>query len=300
MEKLFENLKKRIDKEHNLVEALCLSNSDGVIWKEQYIPSTARNIYSHSKSFTSLMVGIAIDEGMLTLDTKLVDVFKDEIDQATYDKLNEIKVKDLLMMSSGFNRALLMGEDRKNAVGYPDYLKYLLSQELVYKPGTMFCYSNGDTYLLGRIVSKVYNKHFSQLCYEKIFKPLEIGFPMWGTDAEGHCLAATGLCINIEEMNRLGILFLNKGLYKGRRVISEEYVDLCSKPQIKTRQNEWGDYSFQFWMVPEAKGYRADGMFGQITFIFPEQGYVFSVQRPEDDNLGKFLDIFREEVLSKI
>ena len=102
MEKLFENLRKRIDNEHNLVEALCLSNSEGVIWKEQYIPSTARNIYSHSKSFTSLMVGIAIDEGMITLDTRLVDVFKDEIEQVTYDKLHEIKVKDLLMMSSGF------------------------------------------------------------------------------------------------------------------------------------------------------------------------------------------------------
>ena len=49
--------------------------------KEQYFPSTARNIYSHSKSFTSLMVGIAIDENMLSLDTRLVDVFKDELDK---------------------------------------------------------------------------------------------------------------------------------------------------------------------------------------------------------------------------
>ena len=69
METLFLNLKKRLEKEINLVEALCLSNSEGVIWKEQYFPSVARNIYSHSKSFTSLMVGIAIDEKLhLILD----------------------------------------------------------------------------------------------------------------------------------------------------------------------------------------------------------------------------------------
>ena len=81
MEKLFLNFKKRIEEHEGLVEAICLSNKDGVIWKEQYFPRTNRNIYSHSKSFTSLMVGIAIDENKLSLDTRLVDVFKDEINE---------------------------------------------------------------------------------------------------------------------------------------------------------------------------------------------------------------------------
>ena len=80
MEKLFYNFKERIEKEHNLVEAVCLSSSEGIIFKEQFIPRNNRNIYSHSKSFTSLMVGIAIDEKKLTLDTRLVDVLKDEMD----------------------------------------------------------------------------------------------------------------------------------------------------------------------------------------------------------------------------
>ena len=106
MEKLIYNFKARIEKEHNLVEALCLSSSEGVIFTEQYIPRNTRNIYSHSKSFTSLMVGIAIDEGKITLDTRLVDVFKDELDKETYDRLYEITLKHLLTMSSGFNKAL--------------------------------------------------------------------------------------------------------------------------------------------------------------------------------------------------
>ena len=300
METLFLNLKKRLEKEANLVEALCLSNSEGVIWKEQYFPSTARNIYSHSKSFTSLMVGIAIDEGKITLETRLVDVLKDEIDSDTYNRLFEIKVKHLLTMSSGFDKSLLMGYDRRKGIGYPDYLKYVLSMDLVQQPGSKFCYSNGDTYLLGRIVAKVYNKQFTQLCYEKIFIPLEIGLPLWEVDPFGHCMAATGLCLSIEDMNKLGILFLNKGIYKGKRIVSEEYVNLCSSAQIKTNEYDWGNYSFQFWMIPGEKGYRADGMYGQITYIFPKQGYTFSVQRPEDDNLNKYFDIFIEEVISKM
>jgi CubicO group peptidase (beta-lactamase class C family) len=300
MKKLLENFKHRIEKEHNLVEAMCLSDSNGLLWKEQYIPRTVRNIYSHSKSFTSLMVGIAIDEGVLTLDTKLVDVFKDEIDIETYNRLYDITVKNLLMMSSGFDEAYLMSVERRKGIGYPDYLKFLFSRELKVKSGTKFCYSNGDTYLLSRMIQKLYNKHFTQLCYEKIFIPLEIGLPMWGADPMGNCIAASELCLSIEEMNKLGILFLNKGVYKGERIVSEEYVKLCSNPQIKTDECYWGDYSFQFWMTPEGDGYRADGAYGQITFIWPKYDLALSFQRPEDNRLEEVIKILREEVLEKI
>ena len=300
MLKLINNFKSRIEKEHNLIEAICISNSEGIMLSEHYIPRTVRNIYSHSKSFTSLMVGIAIDEGVLTLDTKLVDVFKDEIGDETYNRLYDITVKNLLMMSSGLDEAYLMSVERRKGIGYPDYLKFLFSRELKVKSGTKFCYSNGDTYLLSRMIQKLYNKHFTQLCYEKIFIPLEIGLPMWGADPMGNCIAASELCLSIEEMNKLGILFLNKGVYKGKRIVSEEYIKLCSISQIKTDECYWGDYSFQFWMTPEGDGYRADGAYGQITFIWPKYDLALSFQRPEDNRLEEVIKILREEVLEKI
>lgn len=300
MEKLFLNFKKRIEEYPNLVESMCLSNKDGLLWIEQYIPRTVRNIYSHSKSFTSLMVGISIDEGKLSLNTRLVDVFKDIIDNVIYQRLYDITVKDLLTMSSGFDGDFLFTNQRNQGLGYPDYLSYMLSQELRVKPGTKFHYSNGDTYLLSRIIEKVYNKRFIHLCYEKIFKPLEIGFPMWGCDPLGYPIAASELCLNVEQMNKLGILFLNDGVYNGKRIISKEYIEMCSKSQIKTPSNYWGDYSFQFWMVPEIDGYRADGAYGQLTIIMPKQGYALSFQRPEDDKLSIVIDILNEEVFNKL
>lgn len=300
MEQLFINLKNRLEKENNLVEAICFSTSKGMKWKHQFIPRNYRNIYSHSKSFTSLMVGIAIDENKLSLDTRLVDVFKDEIDEETYNRLFDITVRNLLTMSSGFGQEYLMGEQRRKEQGYPDYLKFMLSLDLKYKPGSKFAYSNADTYLLGRIVSKVYNKNFTQLCYEKIFRPLNIGLPMWGVDPFGYCMCATDLCLNVEDMNKLGILFINKGVYNGQRIVSEKYVDMCTTEQIKTAPDNWGNYSFQFWLTPEGNGYRADGAFGQITFVWPQYDIVFSVQRPEDDRLQEFLSILKEEVLSKL
>ena len=300
MEQLFLNFVKRIEEHKNIIESVCYSTSEGVKWSKQFFPLANRNIYSHSKSFTSLMVGIAIDEKMLTLDTHLVEVFKDEISEEIYNKLFKIKVRHLLTMSSGFDEGYLMGYNRHQGQGYPDYLKFMFNLELKCEPGSKFCYSNGDTYLLSRIIEKVYKKSFYQLCYEKIFLPLEMGLPIWGCDPNGYSIAASDLHLNVIDMNKLGILFLNKGVYKGKRIVSEEYVNMCVNPQIKTQENYWGDYSFQFWMIPEGNGYRADGAYGQMTLIWPQYDIAFSFQRPEDDRLTMFMDILREEVLSKL
>jgi hypothetical protein len=101
-------------------------------------------------------------------------------------------------------------------------------------------------------------------------------------------------------MNKLGILFLNNGVYNGKRIVSEEYIKMCSEAKINTPSNYWGDYSFQFWMVPECEGYRADGAYGQLTIIMSKQGYALSFQRAEDDGLNKVVEILKEEVFSKL
>ena len=301
LKQLILNFKEQIEKHPTLLlEGICLSDNNGLLWSKEYIAHSARNIYSHSKSFTSLMVGIAIDEEKLALNTRFVDVFKDEINLDTYNRLYFITVKDLLTMSSGFSESLLMSTERRKGIGYPDYFNFIISKDLKTKPGSKFCYSNGDTYLLSRMISKIYDKPFYQVCYEKIFQPLEIGLPVWGSDPMGNSIAASELYLNVVNMNKLGILFLNNGIYNGKRIVSKEYVDMCKVPQIKSNENDWGDYSFQFWMVPEGDGYRADGMYGQITIIWPKYNLTLSFQRPEDDNLHIVMDILRKEVLSKI
>lgn len=300
MRQLIENFIKRIEKENNLVEAVCYSNSKGIVFSKHYIPRLTRNIFSHSKSFTSTMVGIAIDEGKVSLDTRLVDVFKDEIDEATYNRLFDITVLSLLTMSSGFDGAFLMTNERSKGIGYPDYFNYLVEKELKYKPGSKFCYSNGDTYLLGRIIQKVYNRDFRDLCYEKIFVPLDIGYTSWAVDPKGYCLAATGLELNVEDMNKLGILYLNNGIYNGKRIVSEKWVEMCKREWIVDPNTTWGNYSLQWWMVPEGNGFRADGMFGQITIVWPKYDTVLSFQRPDDERMPELKKILDEEILSKI
>ena len=73
-------------------------------------------------------------------------------------------------------------------------------------------------------MEKVYQEDFIRLCNEKIFFPMDMGVPMWGVDPYGHCICASELCLSVENMNKLGILFLNKGIYNGKRIVSKEYV----------------------------------------------------------------------------
>jgi CubicO group peptidase (beta-lactamase class C family) len=294
--KLINNFLEKAKAEENMLEAVCLCDKNGVVFKEQYIARLTRNIYSHSKSFTALMVGIAIDEGKLTLDTRLADVFKDEIDEETYQKLYDIQLKHLLAMRSGLGGPWLMQSQREEGQGYPDYLKFLFSKELVAKPGEQFVYSNGDTYLCSRMVSKVYDRNYRDLCYEKIFLPMEMGFVEWGVDPLGYCIGASAMHLNVENMNKLGLLYINDGVYKGKRIVSKEWIDT-----IYASNNPESNYAFQHWTFgPDVKCLFASGMYGQNTYIFREHGVAFSYQRPEDTRGDRLNQMFKEEVVDKL
>ena len=94
------------------------------VYKRQemhYAANAPRNIYSHTKSFTVTAVGLAIDEGKLSLEDHVAAVFKDKLPSHPDPNLAKIQLKHLLCMSSGFGKALLMNADRRPGIGAPDY-----------------------------------------------------------------------------------------------------------------------------------------------------------------------------------
>ena len=124
-------------------------------------------------------------------------------------------LRDCLMMASGVGQALLMGSKRYMGEGFPDYVKYLFSHPLLYKPGERHFYNNGDTYLCGRMVEKVTGKTLSAYLYEKMFKKMDIGYPAWEIDPQGHAFGASGLCLEISNMIKLGQLYVANGVWNG-------------------------------------------------------------------------------------
>ena len=294
---LIQNFFKRLEEENVHIESLVVSDSNGLFFSHHFIDKGPRNIYSHSKSFVSLLFGIALEEGLLSLEDHVVDYFKDELSNEQYQKYYPMLLKHPLTMRSGFDESLLMMNDRLELSSYFDYL---FSHDLKRNPEERFVYSNGDTYIICRVLEKVYKRKVLDVVYEKILSKLGIEYPVWEEDKQGHTFGASGLELTIEDMNKLGILVLNKGTYKGQKIISEEYIDLLYKTDVPTDGWGWGNYSLQFWHTPQGNGIRADGAFGQYTFIYPKLDIALSIQRSEDDEQPKVVDLIINEILLKL
>lgn len=103
------------------LEAISVGDEHRILWEMHYAPNAPRNIYSHTKGFTVTAVGLAISDGVLHLDDRLVDAFPDKLPEHPDPRLEKIQLKHLLCMSSGFGKALLMNNHRRPGVGAPDY-----------------------------------------------------------------------------------------------------------------------------------------------------------------------------------
>ncbi len=295
----FDDFVNQVDSEGLKVEGLLVLQGGKVVYEHRWTPDQDRNIYSHAKSFVSTAVGIAIDEGFVSLDDRLVDAFPDKVPPGGNPGLEKIRLRHLLTMSSGFGKALLMLDDRRKGVGFPDYLAYLLSQPVVEEPGERFCYSTADSILLGRMLESKVGKNLQEYLYERILRPMGIPFPIWECCPQGHPIGGGGMFLHLKDMVRLGQLYLDEGLWQGRRIVSAEWVRTATSFQIETRDpealadpaaplgNPWNmGYGYQFWRSPYPRSYRADGAFGQITTVLPEKELVVGIQCPESGDFG--------------
>ena len=114
---MFNDFVKLIESESLPVEAVAIADGDDIIAERHFVPDQDRNIYSHTKSYVSTAIGIAIEDGLLSLDSRLVDSFPEYVPSDAQLELGQITLRHLLTMSSGFNHAYLMNPDRRSGVG---------------------------------------------------------------------------------------------------------------------------------------------------------------------------------------
>ena len=292
LEQKFNDFVKLCEEKKLFIEGVAVADETKLLCEHHFRDDTARNIYSHTKSFASTAVGLAVDAGKLNLDDRVVDFFPESVPADPAENLDKITLRSLLTMSSGFNRAYLMAAERRAGQGYPDYVKYMLSRPMETLPGEKFCYSNGDTYLAARMAEKAMGMTLENLLYQHLLCAMDIGWPAWEHDPEGHAFGASGLYLKLRDMIKLGQLYLAGGTWHGRRILSADWVREASKKQIETHGNDvcgWNNgYGYQFWISPFPGAYRADGAYGQITTILPSKGLTVAVQCPD---IGKLDDV---------
>ncbi len=231
-----------------------------------------RNIYSASKSFTSAAVGIAIGEGLLSLDERLIDVFPEELPETVQENLEKATARDLLTMCLGQPKAFLMGEDRPY---YPErnWVKLALAQPFLYEPGTKFVYNNVGPYLAGVLVQRRAGCSLVQYLMPRLFTPLGIQLPTWEVDPLGNTFGAGGLFLTLDELHKFGLLYLQNGSWQGRRLVPEGWVAESTKKQV---ENGGYGYGYLFWGGRHGS-FRADGKYGQFSILIREKNAVVTV-----------------------
>ena len=217
--------------------------------------------YSMSKTFTGMAIGLLIDDGKLKLTDKVTDIVGNFANIWQMLKLRELTVENLLTMTSG------VGFNESGALAGDDWIKGFLSSALNEQPGRTFSYNSMNSYILSAIVTRLSGKSMQEFLQERIFDKLGIVQSFWETSPEGVTKGGWGMFIRPEDAARLGLLYLNKGKWKGEQIISEDFVTRATSKQV---ENDYFGYGYQLWRGRREGSFVFNGMMGQDVHVYPD------------------------------
>ncbi|RSO09593.1 serine hydrolase [Streptomyces sp. WAC 05379] len=249
-------------------------------WWAPYSAERPHLLYSLTKSFTSVAVGLAIADGLLSLDDRVVDVLPDHVPGDISEQGRRLTVHHLLSMTAG-HRADSLAEAWQREPG--DLVKGFLRVPFPDAEGTRHAYDNPTTFILARMVERVTGRGLPELLDERLFKPMGVDHAEWDRVASGAAFGFHGLHLTTEAVAAFGELLLRGGLWGDRRLVPREWVELATRRHIDTLQIEdWSEnpdalcgYGYQFWM--SRHGYRGAGAFGQLCVVVPSYDLVVAV-----------------------
>jgi CubicO group peptidase (beta-lactamase class C family)/predicted glycoside hydrolase/deacetylase ChbG (UPF0249 family) len=260
-------------------------------WWNPYRPDLKHTLYSCSKSFTATAVGFAVTEKRLTVEDKVISFFPNDLPDTVSDNLAALRIKDLLSMSVGHET------EPSFVVTTDNWVKSYLKVPIKYQPGSRFLYNSGATYLLSTIVQKVTGEKIIDYLKPRLFNPLGIEGMDWEISPQGINTGGWGLRLKTEDMAKFAQLFLQKGVWQGKQILSAAWVEEASTIKIlqnpdlaqsKRDSSDWQQgYCYQMWRSRN-NSYRGDGANGQYMLVFPDKDAVIAVTCETQDMQGEF------------
>jgi CubicO group peptidase (beta-lactamase class C family) len=261
------------DEKVNSMHSVMILRHGKVIAEAWWAPEDATKphvLWSLSKSFTSTAVGLAVEEGKLSIEDRVVGFFPDDLPGEPSENLRKMQVKDLLTMSTGH-------ADEPNVRQSQDWIKSFLAHPLPHPPGTFFRYNTPATFMQSAIVQKVTGKTVVDYLQSRLFDPLGIQPPRWDTNPQGISLGGYGLFLKTEDIAKFGQLYLQNGKWEGKQLIPATWVQQATSKQVSNGDNpssDWNQgYGFQFWRCRH-NAFRGDGKDGQFCVVLPDQDAV--------------------------
>lgn len=252
-------------------------------------------VFSVSKSITSLLCGIAVDEGYIK-----------SIDDPVTDYLPELKKKDkmwqkltirhLLDMRSGLAfddtySLRLKDLKRLNAMAKLNYGKNIMKQirglKFENEPGTKHKYESMTSQILGVVIQRATGQSYTNYLSEKVWKPLQMESPaIVNIDSRKHHVAHAfgGICTTMKDLAKIGRLYLNKGVWNGKRIVSEEWIRQSTDYNADNDGYHFNWYNTS-WMSdkPEYPGFYAHGIRAQVLYVNPYKNLIMVRFGKRDD-----------------
>jgi CubicO group peptidase (beta-lactamase class C family) len=239
--------------------------------KESMVPS-----FSMAKSVTSILIGCAIDEGLIKSVDEPVTNYIAELHANGFDK---VTIKHLLQMTSGikFNESYInpFGDAASFYYGL-NLRKEIRKMKLNAEPGKKFAYKSGNTQLLGLVLERaLQNKTITQYLQEKIWTPLEMEYDgSWSLDRKKDGLEKTFCCLNARarDFAKIGRLYKNKGNWNGKQIISQKWVEESTK--LDKTNGSVSFYQYQWWLPSPNQDFMAVGILGQFVYVNPAKDLI--------------------------
>ena len=226
---------------------------DGVIideyYQEGYDETSVFPLHSCTKSFTSALVGIAIEQGYFTsVDDPLSDYLPQVLDLADTGK-QQITLRHLLTHTSGLEWYEWAGRSNwQEFRSAENWVDYILNRNLVATPGTVFAYSTGNSHLLAAALESATGMGELEYARENLFDALGMDSVVWGTDPQGIADGGNGISMTVRDAARFGQLYLQNGQWNGEQLISAQWVAESTAAQNNGAGDGTGSYGYQWWI----------------------------------------------------
>lgn len=279
---------------------------DGKVIFERYSNGLVRDnnyeLYSVTKSITSLLLGILNGEGKLGPNDKIVPkilALHPELKDALADK-QDITVRDLISMSSGLLYKQTEGSDTLY-YGVPNRLSVAAHSQAKLPPGTAFEYTDVNPVLVGMAISGAAGQREEKFAEERLFKPLGMSHYRWdGSDQTGSVSGGWGLRLRPIDMAKLGSLLLNGGKWQGQQVVPATWIKQMTTPANPSLAKDYGYYCWINHIVEGQPEFGAMGFKGQFITALPKQNAVVVMTSllPTDGGLrdATYLQMYRKMV----
>ena len=254
---------------------LLIMQNGETIFEEYNYPYSAdmpHTLFSVTKSVVSTAAGFAIDEGLFSLDDKIIDLFP-EYEACKGDEWENLTVRSVLTMSS--NKKFSFLQDMTG-----NYMEMFMKAPFRKEKG--FLYSNNDAHVVAALVHKFSGQNLIEYLTPRLFKPLGIDIPQWEINGIGECIGGTGCYLKLRDLAKICQCYADGGKYKGEQIIPEFWTKEATKIQVEFKENE--GYGYLFWIKNNV--FSMTGMFGQIISYFPQYNAVIATMNACIDEGG--------------